>query len=265
MTVARGVHSFGNELRSCQLDGIRVSETLMPRGLRLEEHSHEAGQICFVLEGEYRERARDAEHRLYPGVLQFHSPGESHSNIFSTDLDVLTLLISIERERWIHVSTRRPVSADAVLRDCNRAIRGELTRLDEAGRAALEGWAMLSLSAVARRSDDDNPSAPPWLGDAVALISEHASEPISLGTVASAIGVHRATLAAAFRRFRNTSVGECIRHHRVMEVRRELVNSNKPLCEVATRCGFHDQAHMGRVFRKVFGISPGEYRTSHNR
>lgn len=260
MTAARGLHSFGEELRSCQLDGIRVSETLMPRDLRLDQHSHEAGQICFVLEGEYRERASDGDHRFYPGVLQFHSPGESHSNVFSAESDVLTLLISIERERWIHIATHRPVSADAILSDCNRAIRGELRRLDEAGHAALEGWAMLSLAALARRSNEVNSQEPAWLGDAVALIDQHASEAISLGIVASAIGVHRATLAAAFRRFRKISVGESIRNSRVKAVMRELAHSRKPLCEIATTCGFHDQAHMGRVFRKAVGVSPGAYR-----
>jgi AraC family transcriptional regulator len=94
----------------------------------------------------------------------------------------------------------------------------------------------------------------------VVLIDQHASEAISLGTVASAIGVHRATLAAAFRRFRKISVGESIRNRRVKHVMRELANSKKPLCEIATTCGFHDQAHMGRVFRKAVGVSPGAYR-----
>jgi AraC family transcriptional regulator len=261
MSPAKGVHSFGKELRSCQLDGIRISETLMPAGLRLDEHSHAAGQICFVLEGEYRESARERDHWLRPGMLQFHSPGERHSNTFSAECDVFTLLISIDPARWVQIDAQRPMAADAFVRDFGAQIRCELGQLDDARRAALEGWAMLSLSAVARRHDYEWTGEPPWLSEAIALIRRRAAEPISLRTVAAAIGVHRATLAAAFRRFRNISVGEAIRHERVCNVTRALVGSKTPLCEIAVQWGFHDQAHMGRVFRKTTGVSPGAYRS----
>jgi len=262
VSTTKGVHSFGKELRFCQLNGIRISETLMPAGLQLDEHSHQAGQICFVLEGEYRERASEGDHRLRPGMLQFHAPGERHSNIFSSESDVLALLISIDPDRWIQIAAPRPVTVDALLRDLGAQIRYELGQLDDARRAALEGWAMLSLSAVARRHDDPHTGEPPWLGEAAALIARRAAEPISLNTVAAAIGVHRATLAAAFRRFRNISVGEAIRQERVRNVKRALVGNKMSLCEIAVHWGFHDQAHMGRVFRKAIGVSPGAYRSA---
>lgn len=259
---SQGAYSFGTELRSCQLDGIRISETLMPAGLRLNEHAHQPGQICFILEGEYRECASGIEHRLKPGSLQFHTPGEQHSNLFSPETDVLTLLISIDPDRWIRVAAPRPVTPDAILRNCAYEIRRELRHADAAARAALEGWTMLSLSAVARGFDWDRAGEPPWLRQAVAIIERGVGEPISLSTVAARVGVHRATLAAAFRRFRNVSVGEWIRARRVRHVMHALVNSKMPLCEAATRFGFHDQAHMGRVFRKATGVSPAAYRSA---
>ena len=119
---------------------------------------------------------------------------------------------------------------------------------------------MLTLSAAARRHDLARLSPPRWLGDAVSMIERSATKGISLASLAEALGVHRATVAAAFRRFRQTSVGESIREVRVRKVMRALVGSKMPLCEIATTCGFHDQAHMGRVFRKVVGFTPGDYR-----
>ena len=90
------------------------------------------------------------------------------------------------------------------------------------------------------------------------MIERRASEGISLTTLARALGIHRATLAAAFRRYRGTSVGEMIREVRVRKVMRALLGGDRmPLCEIATSHGFHDQAHMGRVFRKVVGLAPG--------
>jgi len=261
MGIALGVHSFGTELRCCQLDGIRISETLMPSRLRLQDHKHEPGQICFVLEGEYTERTGGIDHQFYPGALQFHLPGESHSNIFSSDSDVLTLLISIDPDRWIDIAGSRPVASAGIFRYCAREIRRELRQLDEASRAALEGWAMLSLSTLARRDYQIDKNEPAWLSEAAAIIERRSAERISLTSIAAAVGVHRATLAAAFRRFRRSSVGESIRNQRVRHVIHALAFTKAPLCEIAIRYGFHDQAHMGREFRKAIGISPGAYRS----
>lgn len=260
VTDVKGTYSFGKELRWCQLDGIRVSETLMPAGLRLNEHAHKPGQICFILEGEYQEQAGGRKHWLRPGTLQFHAPGERHSNLFSSESDALTLLISIDPDRWVQIAPPRPIVADALLRNCAYEIRRELRCVDDTARAALEGWAMLSLSGVARRAQHGRDCEPPWLREAVTIIERKVGEPISLRTIAADIGVHRATLAAAFRRFRKVSVGEWIRQRRVQHVMRTLVSSRMSLCEMATEFGFHDQAHMNRVFRKETGISPGAYR-----
>jgi len=235
----------------------------MPPGLRLADHAHVAGQICFVLEGEYLENTLEGAHRLRPGLLQFRAPGERHSNHFSTDSEVLALLISIDPARWLRIKSRRPVTANGVLSDCAFEIRHELRQLDDAGRAALEGWAILSLAQVARRTDDWATSEPVWLAEAEALIKQHADQSISLTVLASAVGVHRATLAAAFRKFRNTSVGESIRRERIRQVLRALLSTNMPLCEIAIQCGFTDQAHMGRTFRNIVGVSPAAYRKRH--
>ena len=173
-----GAYSFGQELRSCQLDGIRISETVVPAGLRLHEHAHEPGQICFILEGEWRERTGGHQHSLRPGTLQFHAPGERHSNVFSPESDVLTLLISIDPGRWLDIAARRPVRPDVMLRNCSREIRRELDHVDDAARAALEAWSMLSLSIIARNRPDLDGSEPMWLRDAVSAIERKMGEHI---------------------------------------------------------------------------------------
>lgn len=248
------------EARSCQLDGIRVSETIVAAGAALHDHSHPTGQICFLLEGEMRERQIGRVDCLKPGAVRSHAPGFRHRVEVSSESDVLALLLFIDTDRWIATTPRRAGSAREPLRNYAAQIRRELGRLDDAGRAALEGWTMLVMAAAARGQNIPRSAAPPWLDDAVSMIERRATEGISLSTLANSLGIHRATLAAAFRRYRRTSVGEAIRDVRLRNVMRALVGKRMSLCAIATQNGFHDQAHMGRVFRKTLGLSPGAYR-----
>ncbi|HEX2121180.1 MAG TPA: AraC family transcriptional regulator [Thermoanaerobaculia bacterium] len=213
--------SFGTDLRAWTFDGMRVSETLMPAGLHLDAHAHDAGQICFVLEGTYVERSGGGERLLAPGAMHVRAPGALHANAFGSD--VLTLLISIDAWRW---TSRRMF--DDVARVMQRP---ELALSDE----------------------------PEWLADAQSLIARRCAEPLSLSAIAREIGVGRGTLATAFRRFRGTSVGESIRAARVAQAKTLLI-TQMPLAEIALACGFHDQAHFTRVFRAATGTTPARYR-----
>ena len=117
-------------------------------------------------------------------------------------------------------------------------------------------WSMPSLfddvaRAVACTAD---PNEPAWLHDAASLIARRYAEPLTLSTIARAVGVPRGALAAAFRRFRGRSVGESIRAARVARAK-GLLATNLPLAEIAWQCGFHDQAHFTRVFRAVRSAS----------
>ena len=197
---------------------------------------------------------------LRPGALRSHAPGFRHQVEISSDSDVLVLLLFIDADRWIAETPAQAGMANGALRNYAAQIRRELGRLDDASRTALEGWTMLTLAAAARAPNVPQATPPRWLSDAVSMIERRASEGISLSTLASSLGVHRATLAAAFRRYRRTSVGEMIREVRVRNVMRALTGSRMSLCEIATQHGFHDQAHMGRIFRKAVGLPPGAYR-----
>ena len=260
--VEQGAHSFGEERRICEVEGFRVAETCIRAGLILAPHSHPSAQIAYVLEGEYREQLGGRDLLLNPGTIMAHEPGEIHANEFSACSDVLVLLVSVDARRWIRFDGERPVRARALLDDLANEMRAEMRRGDAAARVALEGLGMLALSRLARSAATGS-GEPEWLQDAAALIERRYSDPLSLTSVADAVGVHRTTLAIAFRRFRRTSVGEHIRSVRVNRARHALVTTGSPLSEIALVTGFHDQSHFTRVFRSLTGMTPGEYRRRH--
>jgi AraC-like DNA-binding protein len=42
----------------------------------------------------------------------------------------------------------------------------------------------------------------------------------------------------------------------------ELLKRDLPLAEIAISCGFYDQSHFSRAFKRRFGLSPARFRSS---
>jgi AraC family transcriptional regulator len=72
--------------------------------------------------------------------------------------------------------------------------------------------------------------------------------------------VHPARLARGFRHVWGESVGERLRRLRLEAARDALARPGSDLAEVAHACGFADQSHLTRAFRRAFGLTPGAYR-----
>lgn len=51
-----------------------------------------------------------------------------------------------------------------------------------------------------------------------------------------------------------------VMHYRVEQARKKLVSGDTPLIDIAMSCGFADQAHFSRVFKRIAGESPSKYR-----
>src|SRR5206468_3142605 len=98
---------------------------------------------------------------------------------------------------------------------------------------ALEGWALLLLSRTERLLGSAGERPPEWLRDATAFIESSYAAALSLASVAARVGVHPATLAAAFRRFLHISVGAYIREVRLERAKSALLESRAPLAQIA--------------------------------
>jgi len=258
-------HTFGNVVRGRELGGLSVEEVVMPAGLVVPEHGHEGAQLYFLLEGEYAETAGGARHELRPGGAWFRPPRQAHRNEVLGDDAALVLIVTVDASRCAELSAGSPARAlpSAVLDELRGELRRELRSCDDSAAMALEGWALLLLSRTARLlGGDERAGRPEWLRDARSHLDASFRGPVSLAGAAALVGVHPATLAAAFRREFGTSVGEYVRELRLASARHQLSGSRRPVGEIALDCGFYDQAHLGRCFRRRFGTSPSAFRAA---
>lgn len=251
-------NTFGQVSRAYAFDGVTVEEVTMRPGLRVPTHTHEHAQIYFILEGHYAETIGDAQHVLGPGQTWFRPALEPHANAVVGDGAALTLIITVDDRRLQSISKTLPPACRlqaGMIDDLRGEIVREITAGDDGSITALEGWTLLLLSRTERMLIHGS-HVPAWYAAALDFIRTRYREDISLETVSKHVGRHPATISAAFRRFRATSVGAFIRETRLQFARDELLRSRRPIRQIAMDAGFYDHAHFCRWFRRRFGISP---------
>ena len=85
---------------------------------------------------------------------------------------------------------------------------------------------------------------------------------VSVAALAAECGLSVAHFARAFRRTFGKPPHRWLLQQRIEQVKGCLLNSRRPLSEIAVHCGFADQPALNRAFRRVVGESPGQWRRS---
>jgi AraC family transcriptional activator of tynA and feaB len=88
------------------------------------------------------------------------------------------------------------------------------------------------------------------------------SGPIHVEALAAAHNVSTRTIHRAFSLTGGTMTA-VVRARRLAAVREDLVHTDMTIATIAHRWCYYDPSHLGREFRRHFGVSPSEYRESH--
>lgn len=100
----------------------------------------------------------------------------------------------------------------------------------------------------------------PWLYRALVYLNRHLAEEISLEDLARRLGCHPTYLSNAFSRKFGIPPRSYLLKRRVEQAQQLLWHGDAPLKEVASLCGFGDVYYFHRSFKKLTGMTPGEYR-----
>lgn len=97
------------------------------------------------------------------------------------------------------------------------------------------------------------------LARANSFMQERLGDRITLEDVAAAACVSRAHFARMFRLSTGTTPMAHLMQLRVERAKTLIVDSERPICDIAVTLGFCDQSHFSRVFRRVTGVPPRSY------
>ena len=93
-----------------------------------------------------------------------------------------------------------------------------------------------------------------------AFIDKKFTEKIALEMVANQFNVNKSYLLRLFKENTGLTVNNYILQKRILMAKNELRFSNKTLDVIAEDCGFDSANYFIRIFKKIEGLTPGEYR-----
>lgn len=101
---------------------------------------------------------------------------------------------------------------------------------------------------------------PPMIAKAKAFIQEHQTENVRLQEVAKAINMNKFYFCKRFKRVTGISFTDYLTRIRMEKCKNLLLNPNLRVSEIAFESGFQSITNFNRVFKKILGQSPTDYR-----
>jgi AraC-like DNA-binding protein len=240
-----------------------------------DPHFHDQVLVGVTEQGVQQFRCRRALHRSTPGRMIFMEPGETHDGE-ATAADGFTYAMLYFDPAWLRQSASlyadretgdtvfhfpRTLDDDAPLARAVRQARRQIAASDSrmARDAALDHVVALLAQRFAGAPAEKADRAPRAARRAREAMDVGFDQDIGLAELALAAGTDRFRLTRAFSAAYGLSPHAYLVQRRLNRARRLLSHGAAP-ADAAAATGFADQSHMGRWFRRAFGMTPAAYR-----
>jgi AraC-like DNA-binding protein len=240
-----------------------------------DPHFHDQVLVGVTEQGVQQFRCRRQTHRSTPGRLIFMEPGETHDGE-AYAADGFTYAMLYFDPAWLQQAASlyagrttgetvfrfpRTLDDDPVLAAAVRAARRQIAMPESrlARDAALDRVAALLVQRFASAPADKAMQAPRAAKRAREAIDAGFDGDLGLQELAVAAGTDRFRLTRAFSAAYGLSPHAYLVQRRLNRARRLLSQGDAPAA-VAAATGFADQSHLGRWFRRAFGMTPAAYR-----
>lgn len=247
------------------------------------QHYHDTYEIYLQLSGDRTLILNDVRYTLKPGDLYILKPFEIHYTesresdsyeryVINLPVSVLHSLLS---EGEIRLLLHKLDSCVLHLSDGQAAQVLEYFRKADAFRrrhgfladkllcsVILQLLVLLGdmLEAAGAQDTLEGKSIQPEIVSVIHYINTHYQENITLDTAAALVHMSRYHFCRLFSAATGATFLEYLYNVRLSKVHQMLLDTQLSLSQIAAKCGFASTAHLSRVFRNAYGVSPREFR-----
>ena len=92
------------------------------------------------------------------------------------------------------------------------------------------------------------------------MIEARLSEKLTIEMIAQQLHYSPSYLSMLYKQETGKTIGDAITAARMREAMRLLRETDDMIYEIAVRVGYHEQAHFARLFKRMTGMTPKDYR-----
>ncbi len=240
-------------------------------------HTHDFYELVIVMNGTGLHVSQDASINLEKGNIFIVCPGQEHSYKFTQNLELMNILVSPDfidnfpqikgfksfvNQNYIDYFKAEDIILLEIQSKLEK-IQSELKR-EQPGYDAMITAYLTELFIYVIRSFDKDDSRKSGVKYPVYnikhYIETHYLEKININTLVSLSGLSESSMLRRFKQNTGYTPIEYQLHLKLLEASRELIETDDSITDIAWNTGFNDSNYFCRYFKKMFTISPREYR-----
>lgn len=99
-----------------------------------------------------------------------------------------------------------------------------------------------------------------YAADAMTYVRHHLHEHMSTADIAATMGLNRSYLSSLFRSKTGMTLQKYIQTCRMTRAKYLLESTHLSVASIAESCGYEKGESLSRIFRRMYGIGPADYR-----
>ncbi len=261
LSLKRGTYLGSLDRSICDEHIIACTTSYHEAELHKTMHCHENPHISFVLHGGSLEKREKGEIERLPGKITFYHSGEYHQSATilnpsrHINLELQQQFLNeynISEENLANAIAKNPDAKFLLLR-----VYKELAADDEMSAISIRMLLLelLSHSFYARDSQKDYS----WIHKIDGILRINWEQHLSLNYLSALVNMHPVTVSKQFHKYHSCTLGEYVRKLKVEKALTLIKSSRYSLTEIAFECGFADQSHFIRTFKRFTGFLPHIY------
>lgn len=227
-----------------------------------EMHYHENPHISFVLHGGNLEKRKNVEIERLPGKISFYRSGEYHQSIVIANPS-RHINLELHQQFFVEYGINEGALSDAITKAPDAKflllrMHSELIAQDEMSALSAR-MLLLQLFNNSLKFNSINKSLP-WINTIDEILRNNLHQQPSLNYLSTAVNMHPVTVSKQFHRYYSCTLGEYVRKLKIEKAIELIKSSRYSLTEIAFECGFADQSHFIRTFKRLTGVLPLAYK-----
>lgn len=225
-------------------------------------HFHTAYELIYTFEGKTKLSVNGIDEELFPGEFLLLPPCSIHALDIDADTKVWIGVFSADFITDFHKKYRymqfSKFSCDA---DMLPLLNRHLLTPDQPERYLLKACLYLICSECLKKASAQNIKASSnFISQVTEYICEHLSQELTMAQTSEALGYEYHYFSSLFHKYFSMNFREFLNLFRFEHACELLTDSTRSITSIAEECGFSSIRNFNRVFKKMSGKTPGEYR-----